>query len=208
MRKIFILLAAVSGLAGHALAQKYVQVSFSQSPALVAQAGRDTLVCTGHQVLLGGAPSALGGSGSYYYLWSPPDGLASTTVANPVLVPSESKLYMLSVNDNRGCEAISFVHVLVDPCAGVDYKNIHATLSVFPNPSDGAITIRGISSYPGPFTGIDIMDQLGRTVYQRPYSQEVSEEAIHFDTGIRIPGLYFLKFRFADHVITQRLIIQ
>jgi hypothetical protein len=208
MRKFFIIISLTCTTAGAIYGQKYVPVSFTQPPPLAAAAGNDSIVCMGHQVILGAAPTATGGSGSYIYMWSPPDGLDDPTTANPVLVPTESRLYMLSVTDEQGCQAVSFVNIFVDPCTGIDYKNLNASLTVFPNPSRGSITIRGISSYSGQIKGLSIINQLGQIIYEQAIPSGSSDESIHIDTGIQTPGMYFLKVRFTDSVVSQRLIVE
>ena len=208
MRKFFIILTITGSITGISFGQKYVPVSFTQPPALAASAGHDSIVCMGHQVILGSNPTAKGGSGSYVYMWSPPDGLSNPTLANPVVVATESKLYMLSVTDQQGCQAVSFVNIFVDPCTGIDYRNLNALLTVFPNPTAGAITIQGISSFSGTLKSIEISNQLGQVVYDKTCYPGNLGESLQIETGIRTPGMYFLKVHFSDCVVSQRLIVQ
>jgi gliding motility-associated-like protein len=67
----------------------------------VPNAGPDKVVCFG-------GTAQLSGSGGSTYLWSPPTGLSSATVANPVVsiaVPGVYR-YVLTVGNNNGCPAV------------------------------------------------------------------------------------------------------
>ena len=72
-------------------------------PALVASAGADKSVSAGTpSVVIGGSPSASGGSGTYFYSWSPSTGLSDVTLANPTASPTETTVYTLTVTDSLG----------------------------------------------------------------------------------------------------------
>ncbi|MES2620894.1 MAG: hypothetical protein V4615_08580, partial [Bacteroidota bacterium] len=99
---------------------------------LVAEAGNDTLVCAGFNVVFGGSPTASGGMAPYTYAWTGPWNFAST-LANP----SESVIagtYYVLVTDSLGAQATD-----------------SAVVTCYPNP----IFTVGIS--PGPYcTGVPI----------------------------------------------------
>lgn len=70
---------------------------FSQ---LVANAGPDVTGCINGTVVIGGSPSATGGTPPYKYLWQPSTYLSSTTVANPTVTNISSDItYTLTVTD-------------------------------------------------------------------------------------------------------------
>lgn len=208
MRKILIILVMVNGLVNFTLGQTFIPVTIPQPPALTATAGHDTIACTGHAVALGGNPTATGGNNNYVYMWSPPDGLNNPTSPNPLATLSESKSYMLSVTDGHGCVAVSFISIFIDPCTGIDEKNLNAVLTVFPNPSDGVFTIQGISAFSGQLQRIDVINQLGQVVFDRSYDYRNAGWNLEIDTGIREPGIYFLKVSFSDRIVSQRVIVR
>ncbi|OFY51606.1 MAG: hypothetical protein A2X22_14480 [Bacteroidetes bacterium GWF2_49_14] len=184
-----------------------IQVSFSQPPALSAFAGKDTLMCSGHSVTLGGEPTASGGYTSYAYLWSPPDGLNDPTSANPVATPGNSKTYMVSVTDGRGCVAVSFVNVHIDPCLGIDENSLYNNIRVFPNPSQGSFTISGLSALNSTPTRVQILNRLGQVVYTQDYTGGPAGD-LKIETQMLESGMYFLRIRLTDHTISQRLVIR
>ncbi len=88
-------------------------VTIQDPPVLAATAGNAQATCAGTGVVLGGNPSASGGTGAYTYLWDHASDLSSATVANPTATPATSTTYTLRVTDAKGCTATSTVLVSV-----------------------------------------------------------------------------------------------
>ena len=72
-------------------------------------------VCTGGTILLGGAPTATGGTAPYTYSWTPITGLNNPTSAYPTATITATTNYSVSVTDANGCQAADFVHVVYNP---------------------------------------------------------------------------------------------
>ena len=70
--------------------------------------GNNTL-CTGGTVLLGGAPTASGGTSPYTYNWIPSAGLNNNAFANPTATITSNSTYVLIVSDATGCQNIDSV---------------------------------------------------------------------------------------------------
>lgn len=82
---------------------------------LSADAGPNKNICYNNSALLGGVPSASGGTPPYTYNWSPGTFLNSTSVSNPVASSVTGDIfYKLTVTDADGNTAISEVGVIVD----------------------------------------------------------------------------------------------
>ena len=208
MRKLILILLITSTLANSGIGQGFIPMRFSQPPALTAIAGTDTLVCTGHPVVLGGVPTASGGSNSYVYMWSPPDGLNDPTSSNPVATLTETKTFMLSVTDVQGCQAVSFITVHIDACLGIESRNLNPVLTVFPNPSNGRFTLQGIDTFSGHLESIQVFDQLGQVVFHRSYQSGDPVSDLEIDTRIQEPGVYFLKVSLSDRIVSERLVVR
>jgi gliding motility-associated-like protein len=74
-----------------------LQKSFAQ---LSANAGPDVFACLNGSVVIGGAPSATGGTPPYKYSWSPSTFLSSSAVSNPTVTGITSDMtYTLTVTD-------------------------------------------------------------------------------------------------------------
>ncbi|MFH0761653.1 MAG: T9SS type A sorting domain-containing protein [Bacteroidota bacterium] len=200
---LFVFTLSLTGAFGQA-----IQLNFSQPPALKVEAGNDTLLCSGHPVTLGGNPTATGGYQSYVYLWSPPDGLNDPTSSNPVATLTASATYMVSVTDSHGCYEVSFIHIQVDPCMGINESDLNAKLTVYPNPSSGKFILSGLKNYRQGLQSINLLNHLGQVVFSRNYANETITGDLVIDTGITDSGIYFLRIQLSDQVISQRLIFR
>jgi len=208
MRKIIFLIVIANGLGGIAFGQGFIRMNFSQPAALVAQAGHDTLVCLNHPVILGGTPSATGGSYAYAYLWEPAEGLNDPTSANPTATLSESKTYTLSVFDSQGCTAKSTINVRVDACMGTSDQILNQKITVYPNPSNGVFTIQGLNFINDQVHSLDVYNHLGQNLLSQRYRNGECPSDIMLDTRIQEPGVYFLKITLSSTVISKRLIVR
>ncbi|MFT6845112.1 MAG: subtilisin-like proprotein convertase family protein, partial [Flavobacteriales bacterium] len=98
-------------------------VTVYESPVITA--GRDTTLCTGNDVVLGGTPTASGGSGTFTYLWAPGTELSATNTQNPTSTPTADRSYTLTVTDpTSGCISVDNVSIVmvtpVTASAGTD----------------------------------------------------------------------------------------
>jgi uncharacterized repeat protein (TIGR01451 family) len=92
--------------------------------APTANAGDDKEICPGGSVVIGGDPTASGGTPPYTYSWTPTEGLDDATIANPTASPSSTTTYSVLVTDDKGCEAVDSVTVTV-----YDAPTCHITVS-------------------------------------------------------------------------------
>lgn len=81
--------------------------------APLANAGRDTILCAGSSVLLGG--DAGGGRPPYAFRWSPETGLSDAHIQRPSAAPATGTIYVLTVIDAEGADARDTVEVRVLP---------------------------------------------------------------------------------------------
>ncbi|MBL4651386.1 MAG: hypothetical protein JKY53_00775, partial [Flavobacteriales bacterium] len=77
---------------------------------IVIDAGRDTSICVGDTVTIGGNPTATGG---YTLIWSPSSSLDNSGAYNPNAFPTSDTLYILTVTDGAGCYIYDNVNVTV-----------------------------------------------------------------------------------------------
>jgi hypothetical protein len=84
---------------------------------LIADAGTDVVICAGSGKTIG--KTAAGGILPVTYLWEPPTGLSSSTIANPIANPQVSTTYVVTANDASGCVSRDTVSVVVKPGVAV-----------------------------------------------------------------------------------------
>jgi len=71
----------------------------------------DDTVFVGQSVTL----AAITNGSAYSYLWTPPAGLSSPTVQNPIATPSVNSTYYVTITDPFGCTNVDTVSVVVEP---------------------------------------------------------------------------------------------
>ncbi|MFY9308307.1 MAG: PKD domain-containing protein, partial [Bacteroidia bacterium] len=96
--------------------------------ALKANAGRDTSVCPGSCLTLGGFPSGTGGVLPYSYLWTPAFGLNNATIPNPSVCLLTSSQYTLTVTDSSGCFYTDTVNLNTYPSPVANFNHIDICL--------------------------------------------------------------------------------
>jgi len=83
--------------------------------APTADAGPDKqILCGVGSVLIGGSPTASGGTSPYTYEWTPATGLDNAAIANPSA--SAAGNYTVTVIDSNGCTDSDDVTVTVTQC--------------------------------------------------------------------------------------------
>ena len=76
------------------------------------------------------------------------------------------------------------------------------SVTVYPNPSSGRITIAGI---PQGMSYIEVSDMLGRTIYRKTTDRGATETTL--DTVLR-PGFYLLHLCFDSYTLTKKFVIK
>ncbi|MGK7396348.1 MAG: PKD-like domain-containing protein, partial [Candidatus Cyclobacteriaceae bacterium M3_2C_046] len=85
-----------------------VRVSIDLNPELVVEAGVNTEICENSSFKLGGEPTALGGVGSYTYVWMGSDAFSSN-LSNPLIEPvgPGQKMFKVFVTDANNCTSVT-----------------------------------------------------------------------------------------------------
>ncbi len=68
-------------------------------------------MCEGGSAIIGGSPTASGGTAPYTYSWYPSTGLSSVTSANPTVTITGSTMYHIKVTDSTGISKTDSVYV-------------------------------------------------------------------------------------------------
>ena len=93
------------------------QIKLIVAPNPTADAGRDTFLCSGYGVLIGGAPTAIGGTPPYKYEWAPSTGLSNVNVSNPLAMHTVTQttniLYSVKVSDKYGCSSNDYMSLRI-----------------------------------------------------------------------------------------------
>jgi gliding motility-associated-like protein len=103
----------------------------------IASAGNDITICTGDSIMLSA-------SGGVTYQWTPPAGLSSDTIANPLASPQSSTTYTVLVSNSSGCTAADDITVLTtekpDASFSISYTiSCEGAVARFENTSSGSV---------------------------------------------------------------------
>jgi len=91
----------VSNACGSGTKTKINYITVHAKPT--ADAGADKGIIEGASVVIGGSPTASGGTAPYTYSWIPTTGLNDAGIANPTASPSVTTTYTVTVTDSKGC---------------------------------------------------------------------------------------------------------
>lgn len=123
------------------LAQTNINLSVSQPPQLIVDAGEDATIDVGDNITLGGTPTAAGGTGDYIYSWNKLPYLDDPAIANPVATPPGNLTFTVTVTDENGCSESDAVSIKVPGGTGINDDITKFSLNIFPNPGSGTFTI-------------------------------------------------------------------
>ncbi|MBL7932233.1 MAG: T9SS type A sorting domain-containing protein [Bacteroidia bacterium] len=156
-------------------------------PTLTASASR-TSICAKESVVLtaGGVTT---------YTWN------NNQTSTFTIALNASTVFVVNGKDANGCPGSATVNVTVKPCTGID-ENIDSGfgLEVFPNPSNGQITIR--SELFGDRVFVEIYNSIGQLIK----SEKMVSSAVNLDLQSLHSGLYYIKLREADRQQVVRLV--
>jgi PKD repeat protein len=92
----------------------YDSVTLTIDPLPVVDAGTDLSICAGGNVMIGGAPTGSGGSGTLSYSWDNGGSLDNASIANPTANPASTTNYIVIVTDTATCSSQDTMTVTVD----------------------------------------------------------------------------------------------
>lgn len=165
-----------------------VGVTVNPSPTITASSSKAT-ICKGES-------TNLTANGTSTFLWN-----NASTTASIVVSPTINTVY--SVNGvSNGCSSnMATVLVIVEFCTGINNQIASAQelVSVFPNPSNGKITLKGITEI-----SLNVVNELGQLVKTVTLS-----ESNNFKVSIDnlSSGIYFVVGNNNDGKITKKVIV-
>ena len=152
----------------------------------ISASSNASLICIGQT-------ASLTASGALSYTWNT---AATTTVI--AITPNTTTSYTVNGTDANGCSNLSVITQSVSACTGINSINeTEAVLNIFPNPSNGIVTIEIPSQ-----TNISVFDALGKLVY----TQQLLGGSHVINLSNFNNGLYILKAQSTTSTKTIRLI--
>ncbi|HEY0680662.1 MAG TPA: T9SS type A sorting domain-containing protein, partial [Chitinophagaceae bacterium] len=151
---------------------------------ITVNAGRDTAICSGQSIQLGGNPTASSSVGTLTYEWLPATYLNNNSIANPVSAPASAINYKLIVRNNFGNNAVDSISLslLESPAVVITQTGnvLHSGYpsgnqwylngQLIPNESGESLSITN----PGIYT-VRVTNNQGCSVMSAPYNAALSE---------------------------------
>jgi len=120
--------------------------------------------------------------------------------------PNASGVYQLEYY-KRGCNAFSDINFIqIDTSTGIAKPKTSYNINIYPNPTKGEVTISLPGSLADKQTEFLLRDVRGRTIKER--SLPKGEAQLRLDMAGLAEGMYLLQIRNADHVQTERIVLQ
>jgi hypothetical protein len=179
-----------------------ILIHSSQPTLLLASAGEEpTLI--GSNLVLGGAPSGLGGSEPYIYQWLPTDNLDNSTISNPIYLGNSSTEYTLLITDIRGCQASDTIQILI---LGQEKHLNENELEVFPNPSSVSLRIVAPEKLNLNETTLSVYNAVGKVIITSNWI--VDKKEFLLDVSNLAKGNYTLILNDLNSTVSKQIIIQ
>lgn len=195
-----IILCGLSSISSAQISHSVSLQSFQDS-ILVVDAGEDTAFSNPADVnvfVLGGSPSAIGGSFPYRFEWSPSSALDNDSIANPQIINQTTgqQTYTLTVFDDRNCTAVdSVIITLLFISSLTSYDG--AKLNIYPNPAHSSITVE----LPHNTGTLKFYDGSGRVVQ----SINVTDFKQQINVRTLASGMYTLEYQQSNNRLIQKI---
>lgn len=141
----------------------------------------------------GGIPP--GDTISYLYLWT--FGGDSATVHG---IPGGYDA--VCVTSNYGCGSVCDSGFVVTGLAALKAENNQVL--IYPNPTEGNVTV---TLYSMGFEGVNIMDELGRTIYHKTLNPGQARHALNINLYGNRSGVYIVQLLTQQGIITKKLLL-
>jgi hypothetical protein len=151
-------------------------------------------VCVGNAV-------AVNANGFNTYTWTPATGLSATSGASVSASPTVTTTYIVT-GVTGACKTSSSLTVTVNPCTGIANVSNNAAISIYPNPSNGLVTV--VMSTVNSGTTLYVTDMIGKEVFK----SVVTDTNTNLDLSSLQKGLYMVTVANGQNKHIQKLIIQ
>lgn len=184
--------------------QTYISIPLGQADELIADAGEDTEIEQSGNIMIGGNPTASGGTADYFYSWTPVDNLNDNAIANPTASPTETTDYTVVVTDINGCTSSDELTIAVT----VSVNNLVSGVlcNIYPNPSMNYISVELVNQNVSDNLKIEIINSLGQSILSEniKFENKITKQ---FDISNYSKGLYFIQIQGSKINITKEFII-
>ncbi len=146
----------------------------------------NSVICLGQSVILNA-------TGATTYSWMP----GNINGSSVTYTPATSTNYSVTGTDANGCVNTSNVSVNVSICTGVNLFNKNSGFSLFPNPTNGILTLKMNTAQATNVT-VEVMDAAGKIIMKNEFmfSDKIIANEINLEKFAN--GIYFIKLITSD----------
>ncbi len=109
--------------------------------------------------------------------------------------------------DGNGCTNSATTQILVNPCTGIASYGSSAALNIYPNPTDGDVTILLDAVDPGSCT-IQLVDVLGQEAYREQRKIATGSNSLVLHLRRMAPGFYTVVLRQENSTFKGRILVR
>ena len=160
----------------------------------VVYLGEDTTICDNESITLDGGTFAS-------YSWS--TGATSQTIVIDGSAGAGTFAYTLTATDGNGCINTDEISVTIDICGGIEEAGEDLSLLIYPNPSNGEVTV-SVSKVSNEQLFIEVTDIQGRLVH----AERMEGQQARLDLSSESKGWYLIKVYSATSISFSKLIIK
>ncbi len=144
--------------------------------------GQDTSICFYHSIII--TP----GDDYASYEWMDGSTTSSIEIDSTFGTMGSNIEVMVIVTDEHGCSNEAMVTVTLDECAGIGEFELNSMIDVYPNPSDGNVTI-DVSGADIQLKDIKVLNSIGRMIHQ---PETLQTNKVMLNLGQYGTGIYFI----------------
>ncbi len=175
------------GIWNRVLTNCEIQQLYTASAISLTATSSNSLLCVGNS-------ASLTVSGANTYSWN-------TSSTNPIIVvsPTVTTTYtVIGTNTLTGCSNTITVLQNVSLCTGKQTNNLNSEISVYPNPTNGLVIIKGIKEN----DEVEVMNVLSVLVFKI----KVADNKTEIDLREQKAGVYFVKLKTENGTVIKKIV--
>jgi hypothetical protein len=144
---------------------------------------------------------------------TPPGGLYSGTgvIVNQYFYPSVSGVgtFVLTYTytDSLGCSGIATDTITVSPCVGIAETDFENNLFVFPNPTNGELTVQFYSPSKSEVT-LELFNVSGQIIYKKEKENKSGNFKEKISLSTISDGIYYLRITDSGQTVSRKVIVE
>jgi hypothetical protein len=107
--------------------------------------------------------------------------------------------------DQNNCSSTSSQTVFVDMCSGIDAMSSDNSVSIYPNPSEGAFTVEINSSSSDQQATLELMNALGQVVMSDRVVTNTGLNRYEWNGALLPKGVYFMRVKNGNSITVKKL---